>query len=205
MPCNYYEKFALGELDEKVFLEHARSCPVCRDLMEKDATLMSLAKSIKRPVHAPLLWSRIERSLDSETRRAEQSRVLHFRRKTYAVLRFAAVLVVTVTLGVMIWTKSQREPSASKLLAQSALEKVERQERAYLKSIEDLEKMVQPRMSRMDVELALLYRDKLETIDTQIQRCRDALADNPANTHIRRYMLAALQEKTKTLREILRT
>ena len=110
-----------------------------------------------------------------------------------------------VTLGVMMWTKSQREPSASKLLAQSALERVERQERAYLKAIEDLEKMVQPRMSRMDVELALLYRDKLETIDTQIQRCREALADNPANAHIRRYMLAALQEKTKTLREIMRT
>jgi hypothetical protein len=205
MPCNHYKKFALGKMDEEAFREHARSCPVCRDLMEKDANLLSLAKSLKRPVHAPLLWGRIERSLDSEARRAEQPRVLRFPRRTYAVLRFAAVLVVVVTLGVMMWTRSQREPSPSKLLAQSALEKVELQERAYLKAIEDLEKMVQPRMSRMDVELALLYRDKLETIDTQIQRCREALDDNPANAHIRRYMLAALQEKTKTLQEIMRT
>jgi len=205
MPCNHYKKFALGKMGQEAFRKHARSCSVCRDLMEKDADLLSLAKSLKQPVHAPLLWSRIERSLDSEARSTEQKRVLRFPRRTYAVLRFAAVLVVVVTLGVMMWTKSQREPSASKLLAQSALEKVERQERAYLKAIEDLEKMVQPRMSRMDVELALLYRDKLETIDTQIQRCREALADNPANAHIRRYMLAALQEKTKTLREIMRT
>ncbi len=205
MPCNYYEKYVLGKLDEEAFREHAQSCSVCSDLMEKDANLLSLAKSLKRPVHAPLLWGRIERSLDSEACRAEQPRVLRFPRRTYAVLRFAAILVVMVTVGVMIWSKSQRKPSPSRLLARSALEKVERQELAYLKAIEDLEKMVQPRMSRMDVELALLYRDKLETIDTQIQRCRDALADNPANAHIRRYMLAALQEKTKTLREIMRT
>ena len=60
------------------------------------------------------------------------------------------------------------------------------------------------KMESLDLNLALLYRDKLETIDSQIERCKDALQDNPANTHIRRYLLAALDDKKQTLREILR-
>jgi hypothetical protein len=48
----------------------------------------------------------------------------------------------------------------------------------------------------------LLYRDRLETIDAQIARCQEALAENPSNAHIRRYLLAALQDKKETLREL---
>jgi hypothetical protein len=47
-----------------------------------------------------------------------------------------------------------------------------------------------------------LYRERLETIDAQIERCRRALELNPASAHIRRYMLAALQDKTLTLIQI---
>jgi hypothetical protein len=57
-------------------------------------------------------------------------------------------------------------------------------------------------MANMNIELMLLYRDRLETIDDQIDRCREALLENPANTHIRRYMLAALQDKKDTLTEL---
>ena len=57
----------------------------------------------------------------------------------------------------------------------------------------------------MNVELMLLYRDRLETIDDQIEQCREALSENPANAHIRRYMLAALQDKKETLKELLET
>jgi hypothetical protein len=51
--------------------------------------------------------------------------------------------------------------------------------------------------------MMLLYRDKLETIDAQIERCKEALALNPASAHIRRYLLAALQDKKGTLAELL--
>jgi hypothetical protein len=71
-----------------------------------------------------------------------------------------------------------------------------------MKAIEELEKQTIPRMASMNIELMLLYRDRLETIDDQIKRCREALSENPANTHIRRYMLAALQDKKETLMEL---
>ena len=63
--------------------------------------------------------------------------------------------------------------------------------------------MAKPKFSQLDFELMLLYQDRLETIDSQIERCKDALENNPANAHIRRYLLAALQDKKEMLREIL--
>ncbi len=48
-----------------------------------------------------------------------------------------------------------------------------------------------------------LYRDKLAVIDGQIEKCQEALERNPGNAHIRRYFLAALQDKKQTLAEAL--
>jgi len=45
--------------------------------------------------------------------------------------------------------------------------------------------------------------DKLAVIDGQIEKCQEALERNPGNAHIRRYFLAALQDKKQTLAEAL--
>jgi len=58
-------------------------------------------------------------------------------------------------------------------------------------------------MAGLDLELDSLYRDRLGTIDAQIARCREALKSNPANAHIRRYLMAALRDKRETLTEVL--
>jgi predicted metal-dependent hydrolase len=55
----------------------------------------------------------------------------------------------------------------------------------------------------LDLELEFLYRERLEVIDAQIAKCREAVAANPANAHIRRYLMAALQDKKETLAEVL--
>ena len=52
--------------------------------------------------------------------------------------------------------------------------------------------------------LAQLYRNKLSLIDRQIENCQDALESNPANSHIRNYLISALQDKQKTLEDILK-
>ncbi len=96
------------------------------------------------------------------------------------------------------------EGQESGLLAGSALERVEKLEREYVQAIRELEKEATPHMAQLDMELMLLYRDRLETIDAQIERCQEALETNPANAHIRRYLLTALQDKKETLVEIVR-
>lgn len=196
MSCDRYQERELGRLDEAAFQAHLKGCPLCRERLREDERLMELAARLKPPAEPPFLWERVEAGL-----RAEQQRA---RRRTW-VYRAAAVLVVGLGLGALVQQQqrwSAPEP-ASGLYTAEALEKVRDREREYAAAIEELEQIAGERMQRMDPELALLYRDKIATIDTQIDRCLQALHGNPANTHIRRYLLLALRDKRETLEEIV--
>jgi hypothetical protein len=97
------------------------------------------------------------------------------------------------------------QASSSGLLARRALARVELKEREYTEAIGALEKLAGPKIEAMDLQMMSLYRDKLAAIDAQIERCREALASNPANAHIRSYLLAALRDKRQTLAQALGT
>ncbi|MGH7454656.1 MAG: hypothetical protein ACRENG_25095, partial [bacterium] len=149
----------------------------------------------------PLLWAKIENTLRAEQQKRRPAWLEALQEHKWTLLRMAAVLLVAVGLGSYFLFKPK--PSGSQLLAGAALEQVEKTEREYADAIAELEAVALPQMAKLDVDLMLLYRDRLETIDAQILRCKEALATNPANAHIRRYLLAALQDKKETLQELL--
>ncbi len=213
MSCKELERYDRGEMDEAEFAQHAAACPVCQQALELDEEVMSLAKSLRQPVKAPRLWSRIEEALRKEM--AEEKRLVsesQIKKKTrverpslrWRFLRLipaAAALLAVVGIGLYFGLKSSAPSSG--LLAKKALARVEQKEQEYMKAIEDLEKQALPRMADLNLDLVFLYRSRLETIDAQIEQCREALALNPANAHIRRYLMAALQDKKETLAEVL--
>jgi len=197
MTCKKYEAFGQGRIDRKAFLKHAQDCPECRESASWDDDLLKAAQKLKSPVHAPYLWQRIEAALQEEKERT------FFRISWQAFLRWgmasALVLVITVSTVFLI---AFGEPKSG-LLVQRSLAKIEKKEMRYDEAIEQLEELVLPKMMELDVELMFLYRDKLETIDQQITQCREAITENPANAHIRRYLMAALHDKRATLSEIM--
>lgn len=200
MSCDYFEKYEIGEIESQEFREHLKTCSYCREQEQLDTRLMNLSRSLKEPVQSPGLWERIEHTLTEEERQRRQPIVLGISRRSFVLYAAAAVILIAVALGIYSWLfQEKHEPG---LLTEAALKKVESREQEYINAIEELEKQALPRMANMNIELMLLYRDRLETIDDQIERCREALAENPANTHIRRYMLAALQDKKDTLMEL---
>ncbi len=169
--------------------------------MKQDASLLSLAKSLKKPVESPHLWDRIEESLREEQHKGKRSEVKDSRWSLIRLLPAAAAALLIVIVGFYFLLKP--ETGKSGILTESALAKIEKKEREYIEAIEELEEQTLPKMAELNLELMLLYRDRLETIDDQIERCREALSENPGNAHIRRYMLAALQDKKQTLMELL--
>lgn len=203
MSCDKFKKFELGKLGETDFKQHLEICSSCQEWMEQDARLMALSRSLKRPAEPPQLWDRIAKSIEVEQQKELRSGVTHRRWHPLQILPAAAVALLVVAIGLYFLIEPGTRKSG--LLADSALARVEKRENEYVKAIEELEQLVLPRMADMNLELTLLYRDKLETIDDQIEQCREALAENPANAHIRRYMLAALQDKKQTLTEIWKT
>jgi len=201
MNCAFYQKYELGEMDERDFTLHLPACSECQNLVAQDTKILALAKNLRQPVAAPLLWAKIENSLRAEQQRRRRLRWLNFQERSWAIWRIAAVLLVAAGLGAYFLFKPQ--PNESRLLAGAALEQVEKKEREYAAAIAELERTALPQMAKLDIELMLLYRDRLETIEAQIVRCKETLATNPGNAHIRRYLLAALQDKKETLRELL--
>ncbi len=213
--CPKYERFGMGKMKPEDFTRHAKQCPDCRENMAQDERLMAEARRLgqRETIEAPGLWERIEKDLAREMAKKtggtgrRPSRVFsrHWILKPTFLAPLTAGFVLALGVGLYFTLKPRRFERSSDLLARAQLVKVEKAEAEYLKAIEDLEKKSLPQMAKMDLELKYLYKDRLATIDAQIERCREALDTNPANAHVRRYMLAALQDKKETLAELLKT
>ena len=201
MNCKFNEKYELGKLDEEAYMKHTANCSVCQSILEKDKKLMELSGKLRQPIHAPNLWKNIERNIRQERER-KTNRIMSLQRYKTPIYAMAAVFILAIGLSIY-FSKTGASQSSPGLLAKTLLQEVRETELAYEDAISGLEEATQNRFSEMDIELILLYRDRLETIDIQIARCKAALIENPANTHIRRYLPAALQDKKETLNEVL--
>jgi hypothetical protein len=176
-----------------------------------EGRLQAEIDSLKALISAPHLWERIEAMLRREETAARsrlETRTAAYSANTARLLRKWFILVpasalVLAGIFLVLFLALRQTGTPSGILAGEALQKIELKEREYVQAIDELEKKARPKMAAMDLEMVSLYRDKLETIDAQIRRCREALASNPANAHIRRYILAALQDKRQTLAELL--
>lgn len=200
MNCTFNEKYELGKLSQEDYQKHVEDCDICQSILEQDKKLIELTSNLKQPVSAPNLWKNIKQDLKQEQEKS--SWMTTIRRNKTPIYALAAVLIVAIGLTIFL-PKSSIDQDSPVLLTNSLLEEVQETELAYEQAINELEDATQNKFTELDIELSLLYRDRLETIDIQIARCKEALNENPANAHIRRYLLAALQDKKETLTEIL--
>lgn len=203
MNCDRYETWWHGGLDDEAFAAHRESCAECAEAWRLDARLEEEARALPAPSTAPGLWGRIAAELEDEAPVPAPAR----RRRFLAVPRVwatAAVLILAVGLGAVA-LRDSAGPTASprNLLATEALARVEAAEAEYESAIRELEDRAEPVLAEADLRLALRYRQRLEIIDAQIRDCREMLARDNANAHIRRYLLAAYRDKTETLTELL--
>ena len=166
MKCDRFDKYELGKINPREFESHLEGCPVCQKRLEADGRLMDLARSIKDPISAPHLWTRIETSLREEqdkTAAAPVSFLRFYRRLPRVAVLSAALSLAGLALVIAVWVLPGR--IGSNLLGQRALDRVEKREAQYLEAITDLENVALQKMAGFDMELMLLYREKLETID----------------------------------------
>lgn len=213
MTCGKFEAYEQGRMNREAWELHARECPACRMEFERDVRLAEETARLRKPVSAPGLWDRIETALQAEAEKTAASsggrdaRERFFNRPAGAKLgRWlvpAAAAALLAAAAVVFLVRPPARLSESGLLDRQALARVDAREKEYRTAIDDLEKRTRPLLAEMDPSLMSLYRDRLSVIDAQIGKCREALDRNPTNAHIRRYLLAALQDKKDTLAEVL--
>jgi hypothetical protein len=201
MTCEIYSKYDLGDYSESDFKQHVQTCSICRELAAQDEQLLVLAKRLRQPIEAPALWSKIENNLRAE--KHKRMRSIRSRHRAFRFLKIAAVLMIAVGIGSYFFFRHRPEADQDgRLLVESMLENVEQKERGYETAILELEKITIPKLEKLDIDLTSLYQERLVLIDEQINKCKEELATNPANAHIHRYLMAALQDKKETLEEI---
>ena len=203
MSCNVFDKYDQGKVKEESFQTHAKECPICREKTRQNDEFLLLSRSLKKSVEAPFLWTRIEQDLRELEQQSKKEGWRGIFWHSWKKIPVSVVLLIAICTGLFLWLRPGLHDST--LLPDSALRRIEKREQRYERSIEKLQERIYPQLVDLGLDLTLLYRDRMETIDEQILACKEALQKNPGNTHIRKYMLAAFQDKKETIREIMDT
>lgn len=201
MPCDFYLQHELGEINAEEFAQHARGCVDCKKLRAQDDRLLQMTRTLATPSASPFLWAKIENTLRAEQQRTTRSQPRFSKTQKLVAYALAASLIIGMSVSALLF-RPNNDGVDQGVLAAAALQRVVQKEKEYETAIAALERATAPQLAQLPMDLMLLYRDRLATIDTQIARCREALAENPGNAHVRRYMLMALHDKKETLQEL---
>jgi hypothetical protein len=204
--------FLEGTPEEWAALElHARACSDCAGEVQAWKALTTAAEQLRDYRDDPLLWSRIEVSLQRPDPRRRTRQGFAGKLRSWsavspgwqAALASAAVLLLALS-GVYLLTHRKAPVEAqNRLLKNSALVEVERAERDYTNAIDKLALEAKPQLETPASALMASYREKLVVLDSAIDELREQAGRNPSNAHLRYQLLAMYQEKQQTLEEVL--
>lgn len=176
---------------------HAAECRSCSEKLAAWNDIGATARTMHEEWRSDMLWPRIERALAADRKQ-------HVRSRLWQV---AAAVVLTAGIGAGSWYAVRAQHNAAfdnAILRVSALDEVERAERAHVEAIDRLEKVAAPKLANDDSPLMVSYREKLMLLDDAIAECQTNIDRNRQNAHLRRQLLAIYNEKQKTLQEVLR-
>jgi hypothetical protein len=176
---------------------HAAGCPSCAETLAAWNDLSSTARSMRTSWENDMLWPRIERSLRAERKRTPRM-----------WWQLAAAILITIGLGTTLFMTMRSQARDAKfdesILRISAMDEVEKAERAHVKAIQSLERVTEARLEDPQTPLMIAYKEKLMLLDDAIDECQANIDRNRQNAHLRRQLLAMYSEKQQTLQDVLR-
>ena len=199
--------------------DHAKGCPRCAERIRAFDEISAAASSLRKGWDSPALWERIRESLvresfarsSGESEREPAPRMAPTWPAWIAVAATAMLFVVSF-VGLQVFRPSLgdrqifgvRSLPKDPLLTDAALEEVEKSEREYVRSIENLARVARPRLAAAETPLLISYREKLLLLDNAIAELNGQIEQNRYNTHLRRQLLGVYAEKQQTLREVMK-
>jgi hypothetical protein len=122
--------------------------------------------------------------------------------------QIAAAAVLTIGLGGAVFqvVRDQTREAAfdRTILRITALDEVERAERAHVKAIENLEELAGAKLEDPETPLMISYKEKLMLLDDAIAECQANIDGNRQNAHLRKQLLAMYTDKQQTLEDVVR-
>jgi hypothetical protein len=210
---------ALAASDERTITQaraHAESCARCRERLRAFDEISAAAPALKKSWESPEHWAKIRESLVRESfapaalpERTDRSAPVW---PAWLPIAAIATLFLVSFIGLQVFRPSLgdrqifgvRALTKDPLLTDVALKDVERSEADYIRSIENLSKLAQPKLRAADTPLLVSYREKLQLLDGAISELNGQIELNRWNTHLRRQLLGVYAEKQQTLRDVMK-
>ena len=199
---------------------HGETCPRCAERLAAFDAISSAAPSLKKSWESPGLWPKIREALVKESfapaggRAPKPERAPRTAPVWPAWIPIAAIatLFLVSFVGLQVFRPSLgdrqifgvRSLPKNPLLTDAALEDVEKNERDYVRSIDNLARLAQPRLDAAETPLLVSYREKLLLLDNAIAELNDQIQQNRYNAHLRRQLLGIYAEKEQSLREVMK-
>ena len=212
--CKDFYRVLGGErADSLARLEaHAETCADCRKGLALWREISEAAPALRREGESPELWPRIRAALVQE----REPRPAYWRLRSLAgalrsagwqVAIAAAALVLVSGAAAWVLLRNATPPKAPdaqlRLLTEKAVREIESAEEGYVRSIERLSALVEPKIENPTSPLLVNYRERLTVIDAAIADCRAQIERNRFNTHLRKELLSIYKQKQRTLEELV--
>lgn len=193
---------------------HAETCGICKEKLSLWDAIDAEAPALRREWPSPNLMTKFAAALEEE--KASGPRPLEGvsarppGRFQWVPLAAAAALFVISMVGLQVFQSGRGreigDPVSSKkpLLSDRSLDEVETAEANYVRSIEKLSALARTRIENPTTPLLVSYREKLLVLDSAIGEMRSQIDGNRFNTHLRQELLAMLQEKQRTLQQLMK-
>lgn len=176
---------------------HARDCAACMEKLAGWNEISDTAQALRAEWPGDTLWPRIDRAIRAGRRS-------YFRAVAW---RVAAAIVLTIGLGAGSFFAARRSHNNAfdrEILRVSALDQVERAEKAHIDAINQLERVAEQKLEDDHSPLMVSYKEKLMLLDDAIAECQSNIDRNRQNAHVRKQLLAIYTEKQHTLEEVMR-
>ena len=220
--CKDLERILQDEKPEELraLERHAAACSACGEELRLWKQISEAVPALRKTWESPELWSSIHQRLAEESQR-QPARVRAAWWPAWArEWRFGAVtlLLIAVSIGTTYVlmrklpgrdagdrvVEKMKPVEEQRLLNEEALREVEKNEAAYMASIDKLARLAQPKVQQASTPLILSYREKLLVLDAAINELRAQVEQNRFNAHLRREMLSLYQDKQHTLEAVIR-
>jgi len=172
-----------------------------------DEEISRAARQLRREWESPELWPRIQAALSAEAAARAARRRASLRSSGLTLAAAAAVLVLGLSVVLRVRAPQPGVPAPQaerRLLTDQALREVERTESDYVRSIEALSRVAEPKVEEAGSPLMMSYREKLLLLDSAIAECRAGIDRNRFNARLRRELLSLYQEKQHTLQQVMK-